>query len=226
MLLTSCQSAYPPIRKHFDHPRHLTRLKPIRDVQAIWPGIQKDALLRNVITAAGGGPHEWYLLPFYCCHPAGNLVNQTRVYLGDLITNTYVWDIPHNKWLDNWALKPGEEGSKAGLSTFHGGFTFDQATAMKEQGGVAKPYDHPLLAIELQGIGTWGFGPVMWRNILIEANTTEPDWCAKIKTPDSMHLQMTPSVASTEGTVTSCYIARINFIAPIKKTPRRRLRLA
>ena len=200
------------------------------DVQAIWPGLQTDTLLQNVVTnlwPTGGGPHGWYLLPFYCCDPPGNLTDQIQIYPGDLLTNTFVWDVPQNKWLDNWVLTPGEEGSKAGQKAFQGGLTFDQAIALeKAQNKIARPYDTPEFAIELQGLGTWDFGPVTWKNILIEANTTETDWCTKIKTPSNMHIQNTAPVVTSAGTVTSCYIGNITFIASIKTTPRRRLRIA
>lgn len=36
-----------------------------------------------------------------------------------------------------------------------------------------------LLTIELQQQGKWNFGPVEWRNILVEANTTDTEWCSK-----------------------------------------------
>jgi hypothetical protein len=43
---------------------------PANDVQAFWPGMEpasSGAVFQNVITNQGGGPSEWYLLPFYCC---------------------------------------------------------------------------------------------------------------------------------------------------------------
>ncbi|TVY28010.1 hypothetical protein LHYA1_G005177 [Lachnellula hyalina] len=191
---------------------------PDGDVQALWPGLQTDTLLQNVVTNVGGGPHEWYLLPFYCCHPAGKLTAQRRIYPGDLLTNSYIWDMAHNKWLDTWALTPGPEGSKAGLAAFQGGLTFDQTTASKEQSGlVPKPYDQPVLAIELQGHGTWDFGAVTWRNIIMEANTTETDWCTMVTTDNPMKLTTSPPVVRTEGNVTTCYISQMTFESPTDK---------
>ncbi len=43
---------------------------PANDVQAFWPGMEPaeyGAVFQNVITNQGGGPGEWYLLPYYCC---------------------------------------------------------------------------------------------------------------------------------------------------------------
>jgi hypothetical protein len=43
---------------------------PANDVQAFWPGMEPASMgsvFQNVITNQGGGPGEWYLLPFYCC---------------------------------------------------------------------------------------------------------------------------------------------------------------
>ncbi|TVY86164.1 hypothetical protein LAWI1_G008362 [Lachnellula willkommii] len=192
---------------------------PAGDVQAIWPGLQTDTLLQNVVTSVGGGPHEWYLLPFYCCHPAGNLTSQIRIYPGDLLTNSYIWDTPNNKWLDTWTLTPGAEGSKAGLDAFHGGLTFDQTTASREQTPaiVPKAYDNPVLAIELQGLGTWDFGAVQWRNIIMEANTTDTDWCTKVNTDNPMKMITSPPVVRTEGNVTTCYISKLTFDSPTDK---------
>jgi hypothetical protein len=40
---------------------------PANDVQAFWPGMEPasmNGVLQNVITTQGGGPGEWFLLPF------------------------------------------------------------------------------------------------------------------------------------------------------------------
>ncbi|TVY37775.1 hypothetical protein LOCC1_G006242 [Lachnellula occidentalis] len=180
------------------------------DVQALWPGLQTDTLLQNVITTAGGGPHEWYLLPFYCCKPAGALTSPIRIYPGDLLTNTYIWDMPNNKWLDTWALTPAPREA-------------EQARRPSTASGVVpKPYDNPILAIELQGLGTWDFGRVQWRNILMEANTTDTDWCTKVTTDNPMKLILTPPVVRTHGSVTTCYISQITFDSPTDKKSSRR----
>lgn len=39
------------------------------------------------------------------------------------------------------------------------------------------PFTSTLMTIELQERGKWNFGAVEWRNILVEANTTESKWC-------------------------------------------------
>lgn len=41
-------------------------------IRAFWPGLMpgpgaEGSLLQNVVTNNGGGPHEWQLLPYYCC---------------------------------------------------------------------------------------------------------------------------------------------------------------
>jgi hypothetical protein len=36
-----------------------------------------------------------------------------------------------------------------------------------------------LLTIELQDLGTWDFGSVLWTNVILEANTTDTAWCTK-----------------------------------------------
>ncbi|TVY75866.1 hypothetical protein LSUE1_G006078 [Lachnellula suecica] len=202
---------------------------PDRLVQAIWPGLQTDTLLQNVLTNQGGKAHEWFFLPFACCHPAANLVDPVRVYPGDSITNTYLWDIGNDKWLNNWVLTPGAEGHKAGEKAFHGGLTFDQATAFVDQPNktaktTARPYNDAVFAIELQGLGTWDFGPVEWKNILIVANTTDSEWCTKIQTADPLNYSVTPPYASTSGNLTTCYIASMTFISP--KSQSRQAKLA
>ena len=40
-----------------------------------------------------------------------------------------------------------------------------------------RPLTSTLMTIELQEQGKWNFGPVEWRNILVEVNTTETEWC-------------------------------------------------
>ncbi len=34
-----------------------------------------------------------------------------------------------------------------------------------------------LMTIELQQLGTWDFGDVVWRNVMVQANTTDTKWC-------------------------------------------------
>jgi hypothetical protein len=39
-------------------------------IQAVWPGLQDNngsTVLQNVVENHDGGPHEWFLQPFYCC---------------------------------------------------------------------------------------------------------------------------------------------------------------
>jgi len=197
------------------------------NVQAIWPGLQTDTLLQNVLTNQGDGPHQWGQLPFACCGPALNLIDGgIQVYPGDSLTNIYIWDIPSNKWLDNWALTPGPEGAKAGEKAFHGGLTFDQGAAFKPDAKKLSPgpYNTAVLAIELQGLGTWDFGPVHWRNIVIEANTTATEWCSTLVSSGNLAWEASMPRVNTEGTVTTCYIASFIFKAPVKKA-RRQLRL-
>jgi hypothetical protein len=40
-------------------------------------------------------------------------------------------------------------------------------------------YTTAVLAIELQGGSTWDFGEVEWKNVIVEAATTDTDWCLK-----------------------------------------------
>ncbi|KAH6672282.1 hypothetical protein B0J14DRAFT_593268 [Halenospora varia] len=183
------------------------------NVQAIWPGLQSDTLLQNVVTNQGGGPHEWYHLPFFCCEPAGQLENQKRIYPGDSLTSTYLWDNVHNKWLDSYVLRPGEEGAKAGSQGFTGGLTFDPVIAP----GKGKPYDRAILALEFQEKGTWNFGPVIWKNVLVVALTNETKWCTGFASTDNLRWQASAPAVHTDEGVTTCFIAQVVFSNPIEK---------
>jgi hypothetical protein len=195
------------------------------NVQAVWPGLQTDTLLQNVLTNQGGdGPHQWGHLPFACCGPALNLMDGgIQVYPGDSITNIYLWDIPADKWLDSWAVTPGTEGSQAGEKAFHGGLTFDQKSVFKPDNAqklTPRAYDTAVLAIELQGLGTWDFGPVHWRNIVIEASTTETEWCMGFVGSGNLDWEASTPRVNTEGSVTTCYVASFIFKAPMEKVRR------
>jgi hypothetical protein len=182
---------------------------------AIWPGLQNQDLLQNVLTnqrIGGARPAEWNFLPFYCCHPAGNFSNEIQVYPGDALTTQYLWDIPHNKYVDSWSVVTATEGAKAGKSGFTGGTTYDQKIATEGKGG--PPYYMASLAVEVQGMGLWDWGPFTWKNIIIMAKTKEQDWCTKVSKGSKFSFNTSTPVATTDGNLTTCYIARLVFLEP------------
>ncbi|PMD51525.1 uncharacterized protein K444DRAFT_636809 [Hyaloscypha bicolor E] len=180
---------------------------PTHDVQAFWPGMEpakSNAVFQNVITNQGGGPGE--------C-PATNLTEQMRVWPGDTVKNVFTLDIPNGKWYNNWVVTPGEQGNAAGQQPFGGGFEFDPAFDTETKGA---PYTGALLTIELQELGTWDFGSVMWQNVILEANTTETKWCTDGPSgPKNWNWTASPGTFSTsDKNLTTCYYAMIVLESP------------
>ncbi|KAF4631836.1 hypothetical protein G7Y89_g6289 [Cudoniella acicularis] len=180
-------------------------------VQAVWPGVNNKTLLQNVMTNTGG-VGEWFTFPFFCCTTSGHLANQSQVYPGDSLTTTYLWDQAHNKWLDSWVSSPGDAGVQAGSTGFIGGITFDPNIAP----GHDVAMDTASLNIELQDGSTWDFGPIIWQNILVVAQTTDDSWCTKPSVTDNMNFQMSVPTSNTANGTTTCYIASMVFTSPTK----------
>ncbi|KAG9237087.1 hypothetical protein BJ875DRAFT_370716 [Amylocarpus encephaloides] len=186
-------------------------------VKAVWPGLQNKDLLQNVLTnqkkvASENKNEQWFHLPFFCCHPAGDFKTEVQLYPGDALTSIYVWDIPHNKYLDSWTLVTANAGKDAGAKGFTGGVVYDQKIA-----GGGEPYNQAILAVELQGLGEWDFGSFTWRNIIVMARTKETKWCTKLNTTNNFKFRTSMPVATTEGELTTCYIATVVFKSPTGK---------
>jgi hypothetical protein len=190
---------------------------PDKHLAAIWPGIQSKDLLQNVLTnqrIGGSRPGEWNLLPFFCCHPAGNFSREYEVSPGDALSTQYIWDKLNNKYVDSWSLVIGSEGFKAGKKGFTGGTVYDQKLATSDKDSEPpEQYHQASLSIELQGQGVWNWGPVIWRNIIIMAKTTEQAWCNEPKSKDFKYNMTTP-VATTDNGITTCYIAKVVMQEP------------
>ncbi|KAF8856050.1 hypothetical protein BDZ45DRAFT_692161 [Acephala macrosclerotiorum] len=151
-----------------------------QEVQAFWPGLEPDpvsALYQQVITNQGGGPGEWYLLPFWCCAPPDEPKLILTVYPGDTITTLFRWNPPTQNWFDNWMLQPGDQGNAAGEASAGGGLITDGHFDTVYANSHFSPMEQALIIIELQGKGVWDFGEIIWLNTIVEAQTSSSDWC-------------------------------------------------
>lgn len=120
------------------------------------------------------------------------------VYPGDAVTTIMTREATGN-WTVSWSISPGEAANAAGQLPSVGNLDFDPTIdgessfshAMKTKArlnfffvAVTKgaPFKHALMTIELQSNGTWDFGDVEWRGIMIEAETADQTWClSKLK---------------------------------------------
>ncbi|KAE8449417.1 hypothetical protein EG329_008025 [Mollisiaceae sp. DMI_Dod_QoI] len=185
-------------------------------IQFLWPGMQPtsgNGVFQNVL--ANGSPGEWFLEPFYCCNPDKQLAPSMRVYPGDTLTNTFSLNTFNMKWYNNYMVIPGPVGQAAGEVAFSGGFIFDPAT--NDQSVRGEAYTAALFAIELQQAGQWDFGPLSWRDILIEINTTNTAWCNTGPTLNGggdFNFDISTPLASSVDGVVRCYIAQMDFLSP------------
>ncbi|KUJ23846.1 uncharacterized protein LY89DRAFT_744389 [Mollisia scopiformis] len=182
-------------------------------IQAFWPGLQpapqsENVLYQQVITNQGGGPGEWYLLPYWCCTPATNLATQRRVYPGDTLTTNFRWNAMSQNWYDNWALQPGEVGHAAGETPMGGAVNN------------FNPMQKAEVIIELQGKGVWDWGQIVWSNIIIESQTTTTSWCTGDwevwqGADNKFQWTRTPPVATynADFNTTTCYIGEVVFVS-------------
>jgi hypothetical protein len=187
-------------------------------VAAIWPGLQNTDLLQNVLTnqrIGGNRPSEWNFLPFFCCHPGGNFSKEVELHPGDALSTQYIWDVIHDKYVDSWSMVTGNAGYKAGKAGFTDGTIYDQkmATSDKESEKPA-PYHMASLSVEVQGMGAWDWGRFTWRNVIVMAKTKETEWCTKSKVPVDFKYNMSIPIATTDGEMTTCYVATVIFVEP------------
>jgi hypothetical protein len=187
-------------------------------VAAIWPGLQNKDLLQNVLTnqrMSGSRPTEWNFLPFFCCHPAGNFSHEVEVHPGDALSTQYIWDVAHDKYVDSWSVVTGNMGAKAGKSGFTGGKVYDQKIATSDKDSVkAEPYHMASLSVEVQGMGAWDWGSFTWRNVIVMAKTKETEWCTNMDIPKDFKHNMSTPVVTTDGEMTTCYVATVVFVEP------------
>ncbi|KAH7327046.1 hypothetical protein BKA65DRAFT_554606 [Rhexocercosporidium sp. MPI-PUGE-AT-0058] len=196
----------------------------VQGLRSMWPGLEPEpvsCLFQNVLSNLDLPPKDtvdnaWYFFPYWCCAPAMDLVdNRTRLYPGDLLHNTYQWNPETKDWYQNWVVQPGELGHASGVEPLGGGLVIDGHFDTKYTEQKWPPLVKAILSIELQGEGKWDFGIVEWRNIIIEAQTRETDWCTGIPDKkDDFRMQRTQPMATVNGNTnsTTCYIAYITFL--------------
>ncbi|KAH8601834.1 hypothetical protein B0O99DRAFT_589008 [Bisporella sp. PMI_857] len=165
------------------------------DVQAIWPGLQNKnapvSVLQNVVTNLGT-TGEWYHKPFYCCDPAKNLQGNQKVWPGDRLTSIFGLDDEKLRWSDIWYSSPGEE-ARISLAPI-------------------RQYTFALLVLELQKGAKWDFGPIGWRDIIIQANTTRTEWCLRPNSSGSnVRMLYSPPVVTSNAGSTLCRIAELTI---------------
>ncbi|KAG4416194.1 hypothetical protein IFR04_010651 [Cadophora malorum] len=129
--------------------------------------------------------------------------------------NTYQWNPETKDWYQDWLVEPGKLSHAGGVAHFGGGLVADGHFDTKYTENKWPPGVKATLSIELQDGGKWDFGTVEWRNIIIEAQTTETDWCANIpEDNNNFRMQRTRPIATINGNTNSstCYIAYITFL--------------
>ncbi|KAM0152369.1 hypothetical protein ACHAPC_005245 [Botrytis cinerea] len=130
-----------------------------------------------------------------------------NVYPGDLISSGFIsidgseqWGSPTNssKWYVNWVVRRGAEGLANGEINFMGNETLD-LSPYPDIGDftqvriiciiphfstptqcVPKLTSTPqaILATELNRAAKWEMGPLDWKNVLIQIEGTNTDWCS------------------------------------------------
>ncbi|RDW71878.1 hypothetical protein BP5796_07912 [Coleophoma crateriformis] len=96
-------------------------------------------------------------------------------------------------------------------------WTADPVLGGLEPAGAAayKNFNQALLAIELYSVA-WDFGPLVFKNVVMEVNTTATAWCTSA--PENYNsatsYTMSTPVVSTSNGVTTCSIAQVNMTGP------------
>ncbi|PVH84002.1 hypothetical protein DL98DRAFT_585024 [Cadophora sp. DSE1049] len=192
----------------------------VQGLRSMWPGLVPEpvsCLIQNVLSNLNSPPkptvdNAWYFFPYWCCNPAMDLVDERiRLYPGDLLQNTYQWNPETKDWYQNWLVEPGKLGHEGGVAPFGGGLITDGHFDTKYTEKKWPPLVKATLSIELQDGGKWEFGIVEWRNVIIEAQTTETDCPDK---NDDFRMKRTRPIATINGNTnsTTCYIAHITFL--------------
>ncbi|KAF7960356.1 hypothetical protein EAE96_000041 [Botrytis aclada] len=159
-------------------------------IQSFWPAIEpanSKSILQIVYANEGETLGRWSFFEYFQLGNAsagGERIHGKNVvvYPGDLISNGFIsmdaseqWRGPtkSHKWFVNWMVRRGAEGLANGEMDFMGNVTVDLS-----------PYPNigdltqAILATELNRAAKWEMGPLEWKNVLVQIEGTNTDWCS------------------------------------------------
>ncbi|KAK2753903.1 hypothetical protein FQN54_007262 [Arachnomyces sp. PD_36] len=161
----------------------------------LWPGLQPtdgSGVYQNVLDGRSG---SWWFGSGWCCqNPSLPWGGGFNTYEGDTVSfsNTLV----DSTWETTVTSPSGEAVTDS----------FDLTS---------KSFNQALFAIELTDV-SWDFGPLAFRNVVIEATGTTTDWCSE--TPanynDATVYSVTGISATVNGDTVTCTIEEIVLESP------------
>ncbi|KAH7327047.1 hypothetical protein BKA65DRAFT_480765 [Rhexocercosporidium sp. MPI-PUGE-AT-0058] len=119
------------------------------------------------------------------------------------------------EYSDNWLVQPGPAGNGSGIHPNGGCFTTGGGIDNTYVVNGRPPMDQAILAIQTPPPGSWDFGVVKWKNIMVEAETITTEWCTRL--PDGngqFNWTSSDPVAAVdpERNTTTCYFASFTFL--------------
>jgi hypothetical protein len=113
-------------------------------------------------------------------------------------------------WSSTWFLEPGVISKDVGIEERSGRVKVD----LEDMENVA--LTDVIFEIELQEMATWDFGPVLWRDIWIEVNSSTTSWCqdSRLGVYNFWHEMADPVATLNVNGSSSCYIASLSFVLP------------
>ncbi|ATZ45294.1 hypothetical protein BCIN_01g01020 [Botrytis cinerea B05.10] len=159
-------------------------------IQSFWPALEpanSNSILQIVFANEGNTVGRWSFFEYFQLGNAsagGERIHgkNINVYPGDLISSGFIsidgseqWGSPTNssKWYVNWVVRRGAEGLANGEINFMGNETLD-LSPYPDIGD----FTQATLATELNRAAKWEIGPLDWKNVLIQIEGTNTDWCS------------------------------------------------
>ncbi|KAF7905755.1 hypothetical protein EAF00_000034 [Botryotinia globosa] len=159
-------------------------------IQSFWPAIEpanSNSILQIVYANEGETLGRWSFFEYFQLGNAsagGERIHgkNINVYPGDLITNGFIsvdffeqWKGPTKsyKWFVYCTIRRGAEGLANGEVDFMSNVTVDLSPYPN-----IGDFTQAILATELNRAAKWEMGPLDWKNVLIQIDGTNMDWCS------------------------------------------------
>ncbi|KAJ8064817.1 hypothetical protein OCU04_007125 [Sclerotinia nivalis] len=143
----------------------------------------------------------------------GGIATDNNILPGDKIHTLLEYNHANQITTNNVTVIPGPESIKAGLKTK---FKTQAANIQQEAPTVGK-LNVARLYVGLSRGGVWDFGPILWEDVIITSETTDPWWCNDAwKASDDLQVTGRVTMFWGDGDKTNCQYEHMTW-EPSKK---------
>ncbi|KAA8572568.1 hypothetical protein EYC84_003172 [Monilinia fructicola] len=146
-------------------------------------------------------------------HDNGALATDNKILPGDTIYSVFEYSSGTLVTSDNVTIIPGPASIKAGLKER----TSSRQDSLQKTSPAAGKLNVARLRVWLGADTPWDFGPIVWKNVTITSQTTDPWWCNDAwKASDNLNVTGRITMFWGEGDKTICEYQYMSW-EPTKK---------